>query len=745
MDEQKELELEEILKEFGHASEAGAEENLEDIVLEFRDEPAAEEDVEEILKEFGHGPQEDAEEANVLNGAMSGDTIAAPQVSAEILKQVAEKIKAEPVEEETPVQGEPALTGDTIRMGAITESAASAVGGDTIRMKPINSDTMRLDTKDLPKGKVHIAQPISDEEEKEAFAEGWEPEYEQPMGSYNPPPPIIVHPKSRLRELKRKLVAGPEKRYYELAGQGLGKLQAAIFFSLLVLLLSAAAMVLFALDMIPQERLRLMVFSQFFGLLLSALLGSFQIIDGVADIFKGSFSMNSLLFFSFLFCCVDGVLCLQQQRIPCCAAFSLQVVMSLWSAYHKRYTEMGQMDTLRKATYLDGLAACPDYLDGKKGFLRQEGQVEHFMDNYGKVSAPEKIMGWYALGVLAASIVIGVAAYLLSGISAAVQAAAVSCLAGAPAVIFISLSRPMALLERRLHKLGTVLCGWQGVKGLTGKAVVPVEHFDLFPAGTVKLNGVKFYGPRRPDDIVAYCTALITADGGGLVGLFQQVSDSRNAPRYDAKNVEAVDGGGIRGTVHAEPVLVGSLEFMEQMGVELPEGLRVSNAVCVAIENELCGLFALTYEKAKAPAAGLATVCASRKLQPVVAVSDFAMTDGLLRRCFGSHTKKVIYPEQEVRAQLRQAELPEEATSLLMTTKEGFAPVAYGISGARSLKTASFAGLIVSMAGGVLGLAMMVMLVLLGAMQMLTPINMLAYQLVWLIPGWIITSWTRIL
>ena len=91
MDEQKELELEEILKEFGHAPEAGAEENLEDIVLEFRDEPAAEEDVEEILKEFGHGPQEDAEEANVLNGAMSGDTIAAPQVSAEILKQVAEK------------------------------------------------------------------------------------------------------------------------------------------------------------------------------------------------------------------------------------------------------------------------------------------------------------------------------------------------------------------------------------------------------------------------------------------------------------------------------------------------------------------------------------------------------------------------------------------------------------------------------------------------------------------------------
>lgn len=697
--------------------------DLEDIMREFSDAPEDTEGAEELLKELGMEPVSDA-------------TVA--------FTPVTDETDTMPAEEET-VRPEPECTGDTIRMGGIQQQVAAAMGGDTVRMDPVSTDTMRLDTSRLPKGAVHIAQPINDEDEKEAFAEGWEPEYEQPMGSYNPPPPIIVHPKSRLRELKRKLVAGPERRYYELAGQGLGKTQAAIFFSLLVLLCSATFMVLYALELIPENRLRFLVFGQFFGLLLSALFGSFQMIEGVADLFKGRFTLNTLLVFSFLFCCTDGVLCLQQLRMPCCAAFSLQVVMSLWSAYHKRYTEMGQMDTLRKAIHLDGVAERPDYLDGKKGFLRQEGQVEHFMDNYASPGAPEKIQGWYALGVLVVSVAIGVVAYLFHGLSAAVQAAAVSCLAGTPAVMFICLSRPMALLERRLHKLGAVLCGWRGVKGLTGKAVLPVEHFDLFPSGTVKLSGMKFYGPRRPDDIVAYATALITADGGGLKGLFQQVSDSRNAPRYDAKNVQAYDGGGIGGYVHAEPVLVGGLEFMEQMGIVLPEGLKVANAVCVAIENELCGLFALSYEKAKAPAAGLATVCGSRRLQPVVAVSDFAMTDALLRRCFGSHAKKVVYPTQEVRSQLRQTELPEDAASLLMTTKEGFAPTAYAISGARALKTSSLTGLIVSMVGGVLGLAMMAALVVLGAMELLTPVNMLAYQLVWLIPGWIITSWTRIL
>lgn len=718
----------------------GQEFDLEDIMREFGDTQEGE--VDEILKELG---AETVTDATMRFVPVTDETPVVPAVSDETIVMPAvpeEPVTAAP---EEPVREEPQFTGDTIRMGGLAEQVASAMGGDTVRMDPVSTDTMRLDTSSLPKGEVHIAQPINDEDEKEAFTEGWEPEYEQPMGSYNPPPPIIVHPRSRLRELKRKLVAGPEKRYYELSGQGLGKLQAAIFFSLLVLLGSVAFMVLYYLELIPESRMRFLAFGQFFGLLLSALLGSFQMIDGIADLFKGRFTLNTLLVASFLLCCVDGVLCLQQLRLPCCAAFSLQVVMSLWGAYHRRYTEMGQMDTLRKAIHLEGVAASPDYLDGKKGFLRQEGQVEHFMDHYAKPGIPDKIMGWYALGVFVVSIGIGVSAYLIYGLSAGVQAAAVSCLAGCPAVAFISLTRPRALLERRLHKLGTVICGWQGVKGLSGKACLPIEHFDLFPSGTVKLNGVKFYGHRRPDDIVAYATALITADGGGLVGLFQQISDSRNAPRYDAKNVEALDGGGIHGFVHAEPVLVGSLDFMEQMGIALPEGLKVSNAVCVAIENELCGLFALSYEKAKAPAAGLATVCGSRKLQPVVAVSDFAMTDSLLRRCFGSYTKKVVYPTQEVRAQLRETELAEDALSLLMTTKEGFAPIAYGISGARTLKSACLTGLIVSMVGGLLGLAIMNVLVVLGGMSLLNPLNMLLYQLVWLIPGWIITSWTRIL
>ena len=138
------------------------------------------------------------------------------------------------------------------------------------------------------------AVPPAETAKEEAFSEKWQPEFEQPMGEYVPPQPIIFHPRSRLRELKRKLVAGPERRYYEISEIGFGKLQIAIFLSFLVVVLSAGATALYALGMVSPARLKLMVFCQIFAMLLSALLGCYQMMDGVADIFKKRFSFGSI-------------------------------------------------------------------------------------------------------------------------------------------------------------------------------------------------------------------------------------------------------------------------------------------------------------------------------------------------------------------------------------------------------------------------------------------------------------------
>ncbi len=633
----------------------------------------------------------------------------------------------QPAEEELPVKEEtPAVTDATIRLDKIPDT----------RGQVRNARQITDEEEDLPQVPV-------EEEKTEPYSEEWEPEYEQPIAEYVPQPPLMFPRRSRLQELKRKLVAGPEREYYALSEKGLGKLQLAIFVCCIVVLLSAASTAMYALGMVPENRMRLMVFGQFLAMLVSAFLGSYQLMEGAVDLIRKRFSLNTLLAFTFVICCVDGVVCLQQLRVPCCAAFSLQVTMSLWNVYQKRNTRLGELDTMRKATRLDSIGVVEDYHPDGKGLLRGEGQVEDFSRTYEQPSRLEKVVSVYALVALCVSVAVGILGGVLHGLHTGIQVAAVTTLAAMPASMFITLSRPMAVLERRLHALGAVLCGWQGVEKLSGKALFPVDHNDLFPVNAVKMNGVKFFGSRPPDFVISYAAALVATGGGSLEPLFSHLLESRNGIHYTTENFCVYEDGGIGGEINGEPVLAGSLAFLKEMGVEVPEGIRVNQAVCLAIDGELSGVFAITYEKDRSSAAGMSTLCAYRGLKTVLTTEDFMLTPGFIRSKFGVNPKRILLPERQERLALHKKELEPDTQAAALITGDGLAPFAYAVTGARALKRACTLGVTVHMAGGILGILMMLVLAILGETALLTPANMFLYELVWFLPGLLISEWTR--
>ena len=733
---------------------------LDDIMKEFSLEEVPSAAPEETVAAPGETVSSDTVRLDIPvtqeQSAVTGDTIRMEPVVTDEVADIEpattdDTVRMDPVMTDDTVRMDPVMTGDTVRMDPVmtddTVRIDPVMTGDTIRMDPVvvadAEPAEAVVTDDTVRFEPVFQETAAENQKAEPFSEGWEPEYEQPMGEYVPPQPIIFQPKSRLRELKRKLVNGPERRYYELIEQGCIRLQFTILVSLLVVVLSIGTTVLYELGLIA-GRLKLVTFLQLFCMLITALMGTYQMMDGVADMFKKRFSLNSLLVFSFLACIADGVFCLRAQRIPCCAAFSIQMTMSLWATYHRRSTETGQMDTMRKATRLDSLVEVPDYYDGCAGYLRSEGQVEDFMDHYDARSKADKITSVYALIALGISVITGVLTGVLrSSIELGVQALAVSLLAAVPGTFFITTTRPMALLEKRLHRLGTVLCGWGNVEKMSKQAVFPLHHLDLFPAASCMLNGVKFYGDRDPDQIVAYSTAVVKADGGGLTPLFEQMLTSRNGRRYKVENLRLYGEGGIGGEVCGEPVLVGMLSFLKDMGVEIPAGTMVNQAVYVAVDGELCGVFAVNATRTRAAASGLSTLCGYRNLRPVMVTGDFMLTEEFLRDKFGVNTRRVAFPDFQTRAELAKKQASEDAPVLALATRDGLAAYAYAVTGARSLRTASRIGMIIHLLGGGLGLAIILLLALLNASGLMTPVNMLLYQLVWMIPGLLVTEWTR--
>ena len=638
-------------------------------------------DLEEILKEFGDGETAAAEVSEIPEPAAE----AAAQSPAEA-PQIEETEEAEvPAEKNT-------VTSDTLRLDDLAQITEAAAVGE----KDVTSETIRLDAAAVTAaaGEEPAEEASPAEEAAEEAADETEPE---PI-SVTPPAPIVFNPKEKLRELKRKLVAGPARRYYERSEVGGGRLQMAMFLCLIVNVVCGGAALMYALDMVPENRQRLMVFGQVLAMLLGALLGSSQLVDGVTTLLKGMICAYTLRAVTFLAGCADSVFCLQELRVPICAAFTLEVFMALWATYHDRTTEMGMMDTMRKAIRLTSVVRCEDYFEGQSAMVRGEGQVEDFMDNYDRISGPQRVQNIYALVALLLSIVI---------------------------------------------EVGTVLCGWKGVTGLAAKCLYPLNDHDMFPVGSVKMNGVKFYGDRDPETVIAYAAALMHANGGGLAPIFDHLLASRNGVRFTAQNLHFYGNGGIGGEINGDPVLMGSLEFLKEMGVEIPDGTMVKQAVYVSVDGDLSGLFAITYNRVRHAAAGMATLCSSRRIRPVILAKDFLLTPAFLKDTFGLRPKRTAFPTRAECIALENKKAPEGAEALALTTKDGLASVAYAITGARALFTACRLGLVVHMIGGLLGLVIMAALAVLGSTQLLTPLHILLYQLVWIIPGFIVTMWTR--
>ena len=697
-------------------------------------------DLEAILREFGAaGDPEIAGEPSaprMEEPASGGDAQPEEPAASDADMKIVPDTAQEPAPEAAPA-AESVVTDDTLRLDDLAQIAEKAGAKEP----DVTSDTVRLDPAGLEKALEDAAEKTA-EEAAAAPAEQEAPEPEE--ADITPPPaPIIFDPRARLREMKRKLVAGPERRYYELSEIGVGRVQVAMFLCLIVIMASAGAAVMYAMDLVPENRQRLMVFGQVLAMLLGALLGSNQMVDGFAAILKGKFNANSLLGITFLACCADSVFCLHELRVPICAAFTLEVLMSLWATYHERTTEMGMMDTMRKAVRLDSVVRCDGFYEGRSAILRGEGQVEDFMDTYSQTSRPQRVQNVYSFIVLIVSIAVAVAAGLLHGLSMGVQIFSTTLLVAMPAGFFIALTRPMAVLERKLHQVGTVLCGWKGVMGLSGKFLYPLSDNDMFPTGSVKMNGVKFYGERNPETIIAYAAALMHANGGGLAPIFDQLLASRNGIRYSAQNLQFYGNGGIGGEINGDPVLMGTLGFLKEMGVEIPEGTMVKQAVYVSVDGDLCGLFAITYNRSRHTASGMSTLCASRRIRPVIIAKDFLLTASFLKETFGLRPKRALFPSRMESLALAGKQASADAPALALTTRDGIASVAYAVTGARALYSASRMGLTVHMIGGILGMLIMAALAVLGSTALLTPLHILLYQLVWLIPGFIVTMWTR--
>jgi hypothetical protein len=365
-----------------------------------------------------------------------------------------------------------------------------------------------------------------------------------------------------------------------------------------------------------------------------------------------------------------------------------------------------------------------------RGFLRISYTPDP-ADHISQVLAPAGFL--LSLALCAGS------AFLTSGGAVSViTVLAASCCVCVPFANMLCVNLPVSRLCGIARRSGSMVSGWAAIERFSDTNAVMLDAQDLFPRGTVILNGIRTFAGQRIDEAILDAAALMCTVGGPLSDLFDQIIKSRREILPKIEGVAYEDGKGVTGTVSGRQILVGTNELMRAHGIEPPSrdyekkfiqsGKRL---VYLASGGSLVAMFVINYRS------DLRRSQALRRMERngiglIVRTRDPNITPRFLAECFGLYEQEItVLPEQlgEVYTSLVTAE-PDRADAMIATKGRAFAMLRLLTGCVRQRANISIA-VALQAAAVALGFALVAFLSLTSGLQHLSLTALAIYEAFW--------------
>lgn len=463
--------------------------------------------------------------------------------------------------------------------------------------------------------------------------------------------------------------------------------------------------------------------------------------DAAGSLFRKHASPDLLLIPATVFTALDTFRAAELPRPQFTVVIGFLLLISLWGKYDRFMALTLTVRQLREKEPAEGVAEVQDMTKGSRGLTRTEPDVDRFMQKLETRDLCERVMGVYTPIALLSGLVITllIAFGLKEDLFWTGSLIFIGCTPLAPLMAFPRMYR---LLSLRLADAGGALCGYHAAEVFGGDHSILISDDDIFPEGSLRLNGFKVYN-GNPDRIIAYAAAASRRSVSALSPLFEDLLRTHVCRRYTVDSFRYYDSGGIGATIIGDVVLMGSLDFMRHMGVHMDRGTKVRQAVYLSINGELAAVFAVKYVQPENLRKGLAAIAGSRHFKGILVTRTFLGTPGFLKAKFGIPTGAFAYPSTKERLRLSETELRDSGEQGAILTEGSFSGFAQAAAGGRLLRSGSVAAVVLSLICGIVGLLLMTVLAVLPATETATAINLLLYAGAWMIPTLLLIAWAR--
>ncbi len=367
-----------------------------------------------------------------------------------------------------------------------------------------------------------------------------------------------------------------------------------------------------------------------------------------------------------------------------------------------------------------------------------------FLSNFLKISyAPDpsedlagKIAPITAICSLLVAILYGI---MHTSFTGAVDTLAVMTSVSIPICTLLAVNLPMRMLCKRLNSKGAMVAGYPSVKQFCDTNAVMINSTDLFPEGTVKLDGIKTFANHRTDESVLAAAAILREAGSPMAAVFNRgIFDKEKNTLPEVETVLYEDGMGLVGRVNGERVLVGNRTLMHKYNIHTPsedyeekyliEGRRITY---LAQQGELISMFVTTYTPDPEIAEALHKGEQSG-LSFLIRTTDCNITAERVAEDFGLYFRSVkILPTglgnvcKEAQSQV------EDRSRAYLGTRGKIASMVRGVAGCINIKGNISLAIIIQLIALVLGLLLVSTLCLYAGCEVVGTVQILIYSLFW--------------
>ena len=345
------------------------------------------------------------------------------------------------------------------------------------------------------------------------------------------------------------------------------------------------------------------------------------------------------------------------------------------------------------------------------------------------------------IGLIASLILCIVSLLITRSVPTAVSALAAACCACVAIANMLAINLPLSRLCATARRAGAMVVGYEAVDRLGNVNAVLVDADEVFPRGTVTLNGIKTFGNRsRAETAILLSSALMKEVGGPLSGVFDQVISENEDALPAVQEYAYEDGAGIVGRVGERHLLLGTRAMMINHQIEVPtreEESRFATAaqqvIYLAVENELSAMLVLSYaadrrrktEFQRLEEAGVSVL---------IRTTDPNVTAGMVAHLFGVDPGSVGVLEGSLNEEAAKALGQRIPRADAVVATKGRMESMLGVLAALVEQKRS-AGILVAVqnAGVILGFVLVAFLACFGGMRQLTSLILCLFQLVWLV------------